>query len=49
MEDMGVRTSFDLVVIGAGEAGSAVATECRAAGWQVAIVDSSDFGGTCGL
>jgi len=46
---MGVRSSFDMVVIGTGEAGAAVATECRAAGWQVAIVDSRDFGGTCGL
>ena len=44
-----MRTSFDLIVIGTGEAGSAVAAGCRAAGWEVAIVDSRDFGGTCGL
>jgi glutathione reductase (NADPH) len=41
--------SFDLIVIGTGEAGSAVATGCRRAGWEVAIVDSRPFGGTCGL
>ncbi len=40
---------FDVVVIGTGEAGSTVATRCRAAGKQVAIVDSRPFGGTCGL
>jgi hypothetical protein len=39
----------EIRVIGTGEAGSAVATGCRAAGWEVAIVDSRDFGGTCGL
>jgi glutathione reductase (NADPH) len=44
-----VKKSFDLVVIGTGEAGSTAATRCRAAGWQVAIVDSRAFGGTCGL
>ena len=40
---------FDLVVIGTGSAASAVASRCRAAGWQVAIVDSRPFGGTCAL
>ena len=44
-----MRSTFDLIVIGTGEAGSAVATGCRAAGWEVAIIDSRDFGGTCGL
>jgi glutathione reductase (NADPH) len=44
-----MRSSFDLIVIGTGEAGSAVATGCRGAGWEVAIVDSRPFGGTCGL
>src|SRR5690349_23169651 len=40
---------FDVVVIGTGDAASAVASGCRAAGWQVAIVDSRPFGGTCAL
>ena len=40
---------FDLVVIGTGQAASAVASRCRSAGWQVAIVDSTPFGGTCAL
>ncbi len=44
-----MHRSFDLIVIGTGEAGSAVATGCRAAGREVAIVDSRPFGGTCGL
>ena len=40
---------FDLVVLGTGAAASTVAQTCRAAGWQVAIVDSLPFGGTCAL
>ncbi len=40
---------FDLVAIGTGSAASAVASRCRAAGWQVAIIDSRPFGGTCAL
>src|SRR5258705_7593762 len=40
---------FELVVIGTGTAASAVAYKCRSAGWQVAIVDSRPFGGTCAL
>jgi len=41
--------NFDLVVIGTGAAGASAATECRSAGWNVAIVDSRPFGGTCAL
>src|SRR5258708_6168609 len=41
--------NFDLVAIGTGTAASAVASRCRMAGWQVAIVDSRPFGGTCAL
>jgi glutathione reductase (NADPH) len=41
--------NFDLIVIGTGAAGASAATECRAAGWNVAIVDSRPFGGTCAL
>jgi glutathione reductase (NADPH) len=40
---------FDLVVLGTGSAASSVASRCRSAGWQVAIVDSRRFGGTCAL
>ena len=40
---------FDLVVIGTGSAASAVAFPCRSAGWNVAVVDSRPFGGTCAL
>jgi glutathione reductase (NADPH) len=39
--------NFDVIVIGTGSAASAVALRCRKAGWQVAIVDSRPFGGTC--
>ena len=37
---------FNLIIIGTGEA-STVAWKCHSAGWNVAIVDSSPFGGTC--
>src|SRR6266853_774378 len=40
---------FDLVAIGTGTAASTVASRCRNAGRQVAIVDSRPFGGTCAL
>jgi glutathione reductase (NADPH) len=40
---------FDVIVIGTGSAASMVALRCREAGWQVAIVDSRPFGGTCAL
>jgi glutathione reductase (NADPH) len=40
---------FDVIAIGTGSAASAVASRCRDAGWQVAIVDSRPFGGTCAL
>jgi glutathione reductase (NADPH) len=41
--------NFDLVVIGTGSAASTVAYRCRSAGWQVAVIDSRPFGGTCAL
>jgi len=41
--------TFDLVVIGTGSAASTVAYQCRSSGWQVAVVDSRPFGGTCAL
>ena len=40
---------FDVIAIGTGSAASAVSSRCREAGWQVAIVDSRPFGGTCAL
>src|SRR5438445_3197379 len=40
---------FDLVIIGTGAAGATAAYKCRDAGWEVAIVDSRPFGGTCAL
>lgn len=40
---------FDLVAIGTGSSAATVASRCRSAGWQVAIVDSRPFGGTCAL
>jgi glutathione reductase (NADPH) len=44
-----MNRKFDLVAIGTGSGAQAVASRCRAAGWQVAIVDSRPFGGTCAL
>lgn len=44
-----MEKKFDVIVIGTGSAGSTVAHKCRSAGWNVAIVDSRPFGGTCAL
>jgi len=44
-----MNNQFDLVVLGTGAAASTVATTCREAAWQVAIVDPLPFGGTCAL
>lgn len=41
--------SFDIVVVGTGVAGTAIAKGCRAAGLDVAIVDELPYGGTCQL
>lgn len=43
------RRDFDVVILGSGVAGRTVAKRCRAAGRQVAVVDSRPFGGTCAL
>jgi len=40
---------FDLIAIGTGSAAATVASRCRAAGWEVAVVDARPFGGTCAL
>jgi glutathione reductase (NADPH) len=44
-----MEKKFDLVVIGTGAAGATAAFKCREVGWEVAIVDSRPFGGTCAL
>ncbi|QQP91096.1 NAD(P)/FAD-dependent oxidoreductase [Skermanella sp. TT6] len=41
--------NFDIVVVGTGVAGTAIAKGCRAAGLDVAIVDELPYGGTCRL
>ena len=41
--------TYDLVVIGTGNAGQQAANVTRAAGWRVAIVEGRDIGGTCAL
>jgi glutathione reductase (NADPH) len=41
--------NFDLIALGTGSAAATVASQCRAAGWEVAIVDSRPYGGTCAL
>jgi glutathione reductase (NADPH) len=43
------KSAFDLIVIGTGTAASTTASECSSAGWNVAIIDSLPFGGTCAL
>lgn len=40
---------YDLIVIGAGNAGQAAAGIARKAGWSVLIVEGRDIGGTCPL
>lgn len=42
-------TSYDLIVVGAGMAGTNTAEKAASAGWRVAIVDSLPYGGTCAL
>ena len=41
--------NFDLTVIGTGSAAAGVASRCRDSGWNVAIIDSRPYGGTCAL
>ena len=38
---------YDAVIIGAGQAGPALARRLVAAGWKVAIIERKFFGGTC--
>lgn len=44
-----MEKKFDLIVIGTGAGGATAADKCRKAGWEVAIIDSRPFGGTCAL
>ncbi|WP_184719764.1 FAD-containing oxidoreductase [Caulobacter sp.] len=39
--------SFDAIIVGAGQAGPALAGRFSDAGWRVALVERKDFGGTC--
>ncbi|WP_431287184.1 FAD-containing oxidoreductase [Roseateles chitinivorans] len=39
--------SFDAIVIGAGQAGPALAERMSQAGWRVAVIERSRVGGTC--
>lgn len=41
--------SFDILVVGTGPAASRVAAKCAAEGWNVAIAEKREFGGTCAL
>ena len=42
-----VPESFDVIVIGAGQAGPSVAARCGEAGMRVALVERHLLGGTC--
>lgn len=44
-----MNKTYDLIVLGAGTAGSGTAFRCRKAGWSVAVVDYRSPGGTCAL
>ncbi len=41
--------TYDLIVIGTGSAGASAAQQCREQGWEVAIIDEREYGGTCAL
>ena len=41
------KDSFDAIVIGAGQAGPALAERMSQAGWRVAVIERSRVGGTC--
>jgi pyruvate/2-oxoglutarate dehydrogenase complex dihydrolipoamide dehydrogenase (E3) component len=38
---------FDAIVVGAGQAGPALAARCSREGWRTAIIEREHFGGTC--
>ncbi len=39
--------SFDAIVVGAGQAGPAIAARCSKEGLRTAVIERGDFGGTC--
>ena len=39
--------SFDVIVIGAGQAGPALAARCSKEGLRTAVIERGHFGGTC--
>lgn len=50
MDETGrAEKSYDLVVIGTGNAGTAMSLEARHAGWKIAIADELPYGGTCAV
>jgi glutathione reductase (NADPH) len=44
-----MTTDYDLIVLGAGNAGQGAAGIARKAAWKVAIIEGRDVGGTCAL
>ncbi|MEO8858642.1 MAG: FAD-containing oxidoreductase, partial [Burkholderiaceae bacterium] len=38
---------FDAIVVGAGQAGPALAARCSKEGWRTAVIERGHFGGTC--
>ncbi len=42
-----MKTSFDAIIVGAGQAGPSLAVRLAGAGWKVAFVERHLFGGTC--
>jgi pyruvate/2-oxoglutarate dehydrogenase complex dihydrolipoamide dehydrogenase (E3) component len=47
VEDAGVTTRLDAVIIGTGQAGKPLAGALAEAGWRVAIIERDRVGGTC--
>ncbi len=45
--DKAARSTFDAVIIGAGQAGGPLAGALGKAGWKVALVEKKHVGGTC--
>ncbi|HSX93675.1 MAG TPA: FAD-dependent oxidoreductase, partial [Hydrogenophaga sp.] len=43
---MSIET-FDAIVVGAGQAGPAIAERCSREGLRTAVIERADFGGTC--
>lgn len=44
-----MNAEYDLLVVGAGMAGITAANRCASHGWNVGIVDTLPYGGTCAL